>query len=305
MNGFTRNGAASAAVIAILASLLPARAQQDERRDAAEQKEPDYPRSYRDDGRQDQQRRPNGEPRSETGDCASLPAHSALARTLREIVKPGDRSANGGLGNNMWAVIVDRSGEICTVARSGEAFGDQWPGSRIIAAKKAFAANAFSLKEMALSTANLYFPAQPGGSLYGLETSNPLVEKAVYEGPAENWGTADDPLEGQRIGGVTLFGGGLALYDRSGRIVGAIGLSGDTSCTDHVVAWKVRHALNLDNVPGGVNPSDDDNIVHDIVVDPASGRLTSASGYGHPECGPAATRIAGNFRQTHPTGPDP
>jgi hypothetical protein len=30
------------------------------------------------------------------------------------------------------------------------------------------------------------------------------------------------------------------------------------------VAWKVRHALNLDNVPAGVSPTKDDNIVHDI-----------------------------------------
>jgi uncharacterized protein GlcG (DUF336 family) len=26
-------------------------------------------------------------------------------------------------------------------------------------------------------------------------------------------------------------------------LVGALGVSGDTSCTDHIVAWKLRKAL--------------------------------------------------------------
>lgn len=87
------------------------------------------------------------------------------------------------------------------------------------------------------------------------------------------------------------FGGGLALYNAGGEIVGAIGLSGDESCTDHVIAWKVRHELRLDNVPKGVGPGKD-NIIHDLVDDPKAGRQRSASGYGHPECSPTAKQIA-------------
>ena len=33
--------------------------------------------------------------------------------------------------------------------------------------------------------------------------------------------------------------------------VGAIGVSGDTSCTDHATAWRIRAVLGLNKVPGG------------------------------------------------------
>src|SRR4051812_2634999 len=85
---------------------------------------------------------------------------------------------------------------------------------------------------------------------------------------------------GKRIGGVNVFGGGLALYDASGAIIGAVGVSGDTSCADHSIAWKLRDQLQLDYVPAGVDPaSGTDNIVYDI-----DGNGVSASGWGHPAC---------------------
>ncbi|NWG45037.1 MAG: heme-binding protein [Alphaproteobacteria bacterium] len=255
------------------------------------------------DGGRPEERVSRGEASAPAADCSALPDHGTLASALGDIVKPGNSTANGGLGNHMWAVLVDRSGAVCAVARSGQSYDAQWIGSRAIAAKKAFTANAFSLPNFALSTANLYFPSQPGNSLYALETGNPLVEERVYRGPPGAWGTPSDPLIGWRVGGTTLFGGGLALYDGEGRILGGLGLSGDKSCTDHVVAWKLRSALALDNVPMGVSPQNNDNIIHDIIVDPASGRLTSASGYGHPVCGPRAEEIAEQFSKTYPTGP--
>ena len=42
-----------------------------------------------------------------------------------------------------------------------------------------------------------------------------------------------------------MFGGGLAAY-KGGVKVGAVGVSGDTSCTDHMVAWRTRNTLGLD-----------------------------------------------------------
>ena len=57
-------------------------------------------------------------------------------------------------------------------------------------------------------------------------------------------------MVGGRIGGVNVFGGGLALYERRATLVGAIGVSGDTSCADHNIAWRTRNSLNLDYVPG-------------------------------------------------------
>ena len=54
------------------------------------------------------------------------------------------------------------------------------------------------------------------------------------------------------------------------------GVSGDTSCADHIIAWKVRHALNLDNVPAGVAGAGKDNIIHDVTVDAGTGHTVSA-----------------------------
>jgi len=206
-----------------------------------------------------------------TARAAELPDHATVRAALQEIVADGD-----GFGLEMWATIVDRSGEVALVVRSGDAPGDQWPGSRVISAQKANTANAFSLPGLALSTANLYSAVQPGGSLYGLQHSNPVDATRAYEGEFEAFGTADDPLVGERIGGVNVFGGGLPLYAADGTLVGGLGLSGDSSVADHIKAWKLRHALDLDHLPGGVSPTGDDNLVLDI----ADG--TSAGGWGHP-----------------------
>ena len=222
-----------------------------------------------------------------------LPSHSELQKALRTVVK----EANGGFGFNMWATIVDRDGIVKVVACSGDNRGDQWPGSRVISAQKANTANAFSLPSLALSTANLFSAVQPGGSLYGLQHSNPVNPTVAYKEPARDYGTANDPMRGHKIGGVNVFGGGLALYDSTGKLVGAIGVSGDSSCADHNIAWKVRHILKLDYVPSGVSPTKDDNIVNDIV----DGK--SRSGWGHPLCSDEAAKIAKELPRSHPIRP--
>ncbi|MCG8614989.1 MAG: heme-binding protein [Desulfobacterales bacterium] len=223
---------------------------------------------------------------------AGLPGHAELREALVNVVK----ESNGGFGLNMWATVVDRDGVVRTVVFSGEDRGDQWPGSRVISAQKANTANAFSLPGLALSTANLYSAVQPGGSLYGLQHSNPVDTAVAYGGDSEKIGTEADPMVGKKIGGVNVFGGGLPLYNQEGVLVGAVGVSGDSSCADHNIAWKLRHAMNLDFVPGGVSPTEDDNIVYDIV----DGK--SESGWGHPECAPEATEMAKEFPSTHPIG---
>jgi hypothetical protein len=80
---------------------------------------------------------PAGEVARPAVNCSRLPDHQQLSSTLRETVVPGDRTANGGLGNHMWAVIVNRDGQVWAVAHSGERVSDQWPSSRAIAAAKA------------------------------------------------------------------------------------------------------------------------------------------------------------------------
>ena len=226
-----------------------------------------------------------------------LPSHAALTTALKAVVK----EQNGGLGFNMWAAVVNRDGEVCAVTFSGGDRGDQWPGSRVISAQKANTANAFSLPGFALSTANLFSVVQPGGSLFGLQHSNPVNIQVAFQGNPKRIGQPNDPMVGERIGGVNVFGGGLALYNKEKKLLGALGVSGDTSCTDHIIAWKVRHRLKLDNVPAGVSPSKDDNIIHDLVKD-QTGQINSHGGFGHPTCDDRATEIAKNLPITHPTG---
>ena len=225
----------------------------------------------------------------------SLPQHAQLQTALKTAVA----EKNGGFGFHMWVTLVDRDGVVKAVAFSGKERGDQWPGSRTISAQKANTSNAFSLPQFSLSTANLFSAVQPGGSLFGLQFSNPVDTTVAYQGPSAAIGTENDPLVGHKVGGVNVFGGGLPLYDTAGKLCGAIGVSGDSSCADHTIAWKVRHALNLDNVPAGVSSTKDDNIVYDVHAG------QSESGWGHPACSPEATKIAQQLPTTHPIGPNP
>jgi uncharacterized protein GlcG (DUF336 family) len=212
--------------------------------------------------------------------------YGALKSALHTVV-PATGTPNGGLGFPMWLTLVDGSGRVCAVVnsldgstRNADATADIWLGSRVISAQKANTANAFSTGKLALSTANLYSAVQPGGSLYGLQASNPVDTNVAYQGAANDFGTTHDPLVGTRIGGINVFGGGLALY-KDGKKIGAIGVSGDTSCTDHVVAWKVRASTAFSAVPafGGF-----DAMFQDITPNPAGGAGNSLSGFGHPPC---------------------
>lgn len=208
--------------------------------------------------------------------CGALPSHDAL----RGALVHARGQSNGGFNLDMWAAVVNRDGIVCAVAFTGPDRGRQWPGSRVIAAQKANTANAFSLPDLALSTANLWAAVQPGGSLYGLQHSNPVDTEAAYAGPAAAFGQSGDPLVGQRIGGVNVFGGGLPLYNSRKELVGAIGVSGDTSCADHNIAWRARQRLALDWVPAGVSANGDDNVNYQGIVSSPS----LQADFSHPIC---------------------
>ncbi|MQA13427.1 MAG: hypothetical protein GEV09_04410, partial [Pseudonocardiaceae bacterium] len=217
---------------------------------------------------------------------------------------------NGGLGYHMWASVVNRDGVVCAVAFSGPDRDNQWPGSRLISAQKAYTTNAFSqppdsigggpaglFQGLSLSTANLFSAVQPGNSLFGLQFSNPINTPAAYSGAPADYGTANDPLVGETIGGVNVFGGGVALYT-SDALIGGLGVSGDTSCTDHVISWKMRDGLGLDHIPNGVLPRPaGDNIIYDTQAG-----SPSPSGFGHPQCVPPATVEGELLPVTHPLG---
>ena len=158
-------------------------------------------------------------------------------------------NTTGGLKLNMWATFVDETGKVCAVVNTGAkgalAGNSEWLGSRVISAQKANTANAFSLDGLSISSGALYAAVQPGGSLYGLQESNPVNAEAAYQGNPNNYGKTNDPLVQNRIGGVNVFGGGIALY-KNGVKIGGLGVSGDTSCTDHAFVWKMRQSLGLE-----------------------------------------------------------
>lgn len=194
--------------------------------------------------------------------CKGLPSLSALSTALKNAGSP----AIGGLfdGTRMWAAIVNRSGQLCGAVTSTDDETQVWPGSQAIAKAKAYTANAFSLDTLALSTARLYTFTQPGHSLNSLGQSN-LYNAELLQAPG---GTSDNK---QIAGGLIFFGGGVPLYV-NGKIIGGLGVSGDTACADHEVAKTVRDALSL-NPTGG-------KLADDITYSAADG----ASAFTHPLC---------------------
>ena len=214
---------------------------------------------------------PPSNPHAQHG-CAGLPTAAQLTSFLNSVAPVATESTAatgpiGGLfnGTRMWAAVVNRYGELCAVAASRTDPTQVWPGSLAIAKSKAYTANAFSLDTLALSTARLYTFTQPGHSLWSLGQSN-LFNTGFLAAP-------DDGSDGEgRIpGGLIFFGGGLGLYS-NGKIIGGLGISGDTSCADHEVAKRVRTAATL-NPPGGSS-------VDDIVYSPPD----AASVFAHPVC---------------------
>lgn len=184
------------------------------------------------------------------------------------------------LKNPMWVTLVANDGTICAVATSGNTGkastsgtgigSNAWLLSRVISAQKANTSNGLSTDSAPMASGALYGATADSfgslttkGSLFGLQFSNPVDPTAAYKGTDSSFGTAKDPMTGKRIGGVNVFGGGLPLYS-AGKKVGAIGVSGDTSCEDHSFAWKLRQAL------GGASSTSD---------------AISLSTSGHPTCG--------------------
>ena len=224
--------------------------------------------------------------------CPDQTARDEIHSLLTIALKDAQAEDNGGFGFHMWAVIVNRDGLVCAVTHSGNDRGDQWPGSRVIAAQKANTANAFSLPGFALSTANLHQATQDGGSLFGLQLSNPVNTSAAYAEPSTDYGTASDPMLGQKIGGINVFGGGLGLYNSEGQLLGGLGVSGDSSCADHNIAWRVRHRAAADYVPAGPSPAGNDQIIY---TGESSG---GAAGFEHPDCGHTEKVVAASLPAT-------
>ena len=111
-------------------------------------------------------------------DCSKLPGFAKVQAALKSSTKPSGGETNGGLDLNMWASVVDRDGTVCAVAFTGKDRGAQWPGSRVISAQKANTANAFSLDNLALSTANCSPPCSLAAASTGCNRATPWTRRS-------------------------------------------------------------------------------------------------------------------------------
>ena len=127
----------------------------------------------------------------------------------------------------MHIIVVDRFGRI--IGR--RSMSDAWAGSVSIAEAKAFTAVAFSSDENALTSRSIGALSQPGGALWNIGNSN-------------------------RDHGIIEFPGGVPLY-RDGKLIGAIGVSGDGVEQDENVAeagalgFEPIEAIRIDTVTNG------------------------------------------------------
>lgn len=111
------------------------------------------------------------------------------------------------IGVPMNIAIVDEGANLVSFHRMDNA----WLGSVDISIKKAKTARFFDM-----NTGEIGKLSQPGGPLFGIEHSN---------------------------GGLISFPGGIVLKDASGKIVGAIGVSGGSVEQDHEVASAAASKL--------------------------------------------------------------
>jgi uncharacterized protein GlcG (DUF336 family) len=197
--------------------------------------------------------------------CRDLPSADDLHKWLREAPTVGGEAGGLFSGKRSWAAIVDREGRICATSVSTDDPAAPWPGSQAIAKAKAFTANAFSTDDLPLSTARLYTLSQPGHSLWGVAQPNGFSPDCVVA-PSDASAT-----DGRICGGTIAFGGGVALY-RGATRVGGLGVSGDTACTDHEIAKRIRHLAQRDPAKGPA--------IDDITFTQADG----ASPFTHPLC---------------------
>ncbi len=128
-----------------------------------------------------------------------------MMQAREAVVAARERAAE--LDVKMNIAVVDAGANLKAFLR----MDDAWLGSIDIAIKKAKTARFFDMPTGAIGQLS-----QPGGSLYNIEHSN---------------------------GGLITFPGGLPIKNDAGRIIGAIGVSGDTVENDHTVAEAGANAV--------------------------------------------------------------
>jgi hypothetical protein len=182
--------------------------------------------------------------------CSALPSQSQL----RTALIAAKNASNGGFNLDMWGTIVNRDGIVCAVAFTGTG---PW---RPVARQPRYFGTEGKHRELVQPPRPCPFDREPlgGGPAWRLALrASGKQPRGLSVWPtavnSSNLGQHNDPMVGGKIGGVNVFGGGLALYDNKHNLIGGIGVSGDTSCADHNIAWRTRNNLGLDYVPGGVS----------------------------------------------------
>lgn len=125
---------------------------------------------------------------------------SSITLEQAERLSQAAKTKANEIGVPMNIAIVDEGANLVSFHRMDNA----WLGSVDISIKKAKTARFFDM-----NTGEIGKLSQPGGPLFGIEHSN---------------------------GGLISFPGGVVLKDASGKIVGAIGVSGGSVDQDHEVA---------------------------------------------------------------------
>ena len=120
-----------------------------------------------------------------------------LALTLTEKVK----AKASEMGVNAVVAVSNAAGNPVTV----QCMDDSYIASYDVALNKAY-----TVVALKMPTTTLKELAQPGGSLYGIQFTNG--------------------------GKIVIFGGGVPLYNRSGKIIGGLGVSGGSEGEDTALA---------------------------------------------------------------------
>lgn len=238
--------------------------------------------------------------------CTDLPKYEELKTVLQQVTS-GGAAANGGIGMPVWLSLVDTSGTVCAIVhpldssvKEFDVTSEMAMAHRVISIHKANTANAFSTNMIGVASGNLFSASAPGGAAYGYNLDSqidPFLGKPIF------FGTTKDPVIGKRLGGYDTTAGGLALFDNNKKKIGAIGVSGDTHCSNHVIAWKIREQLasgayKSTNVPFGLSAKYNDMLIQDIIPDTKTGGAGfSESSYGHPQCrnNPTVEQAAGSI----------
>lgn len=120
-----------------------------------------------------------------------------LALVLTEKVKSKARE----MGVNAVIAVSNAAGNPLSV----QCMDDSYIASYDVAFNKAY-----TVVALKMPTTTLKELAQPGGSLYGIQFTNG--------------------------GKIVIFGGGVPLYDRGGKIIGGLGVSGGSEAEDTALA---------------------------------------------------------------------